>query len=112
MPQIISDILYEYAQGIKKIFGKNLKRIILYGSYARGDYNESSDVDIMILVDLDDAKIKQKTSELAEYNLDMELKCDLQLSPVVINEEQFEYWSDTLPFYKNILKEGIRIADR
>ena len=112
MPQIISDILYEYAQGIKIIFGKNLKKISLYGSYARGDYNESSDVDILILVDLDDAHIKQKTSELAEYNFEMELKCDLQLSPVVINEEQFEYWSDTLPFYKNILKEGIRIADR
>lgn len=112
MPQIVSDILYEYAQGIKKIFGKNLKKIILYGSYARGDYNESSDVDILILVDLEDVKIKQKTSELAEYNFEMELKCDLQLSPVVINEEQFEYWSDTLPFYKNILKEGIRIADR
>lgn len=112
MPQIISDILYEYAQGIKKIFGKDLKKIILYGSYARGDYNESSDVDILILVDLDDEKIKQKTSELAEYNFEMEIKCDLQLSPVVINEEQFEYWSDTLPFYKNILKEGIRIADR
>lgn len=112
MPQIISDILYEYAQGIKKIFGANLKKIFLYGSYARGDYNESSDVDILILVDLDDAQIKQKMSELADYTFEMELKCELQLSPIVINEEQFEYWSDTLPFYKNVLKEGIQIADR
>lgn len=112
MPTIVSDVLYEYAQGIKKIYGIHLRKIILYGSYARGDYHESSDVDVLILVDLDDIRIKQKMSELAEYTFEMELKCDLQLSPIVKNEEQFEYWSDTLPFYKNILREGVSIGDR
>ena len=55
----ISDIVLEFATDLKTILGQNLSKIILYGSYARMDYDASSDVDIMILVTLSDEEIKK-----------------------------------------------------
>ena len=46
----ISDIVLEFATDLKTILGQNLSKIILYGSYARMDYDASSDVDSMIPV--------------------------------------------------------------
>ena len=50
MPDRIHNIVYQFSQELNKIIGKKLSKIIVYGSYARGDYNCNSDVDIMILV--------------------------------------------------------------
>ena len=51
MPERIHDIMYKFAQQIRSIFGDSLKKVVVYGSYARGDYQKNSDIDIMILVD-------------------------------------------------------------
>ena len=39
------ELLNEYVNELTKIYGSHLKKIILYGSYARGDYREDSDID-------------------------------------------------------------------
>ena len=56
MPMVVHDIIISFANGVKKILGDDLKKIILYGSYARGDYSENSDIDIMVLTTLTAAK--------------------------------------------------------
>lgn len=38
MPERIHDIVYKFAQQIRSIFGDSLKKVVVYGSYARGDY--------------------------------------------------------------------------
>ena len=50
MPIRVDDLLKQYVNKIKAIYGSHLKTVILYGSYARGDYREDSDIDIMILL--------------------------------------------------------------
>ena len=60
MPSNVKNIIDEFIIEINKILGKRLKKVILYGSYARGDFNEDSDIDIMILTDLMD-------NEMYEY---------------------------------------------
>lgn len=57
MLMTIQTLLTDYLAEIQKIYGLHLKSVILYGSYARGDYTPESDVDIMILVDLPDDEI-------------------------------------------------------
>lgn len=57
MPMTIKTLLADYLAEIQKIYGLHLKSVILYGSYARGDYTPESDVDIMILVDLPDDEL-------------------------------------------------------
>ena len=46
----IKKIMSEVYEELIKLFGKKIERITLYGSYARGDFNLESDVDIMILL--------------------------------------------------------------
>jgi len=48
-----------------------LKKVIVYGSYARGDYQKNSDIDIMILVDADETEIKKDSILFAIWLLNM-----------------------------------------
>ncbi len=48
MPQLMQGLIEKYIAEIQKIYGAHLRQVILYGSYARGDFREDSDVDIMI----------------------------------------------------------------
>ena len=54
VPVTIKMLLDQYIKILQKIYGSHLKTVILYGSYARGDYKADSDIDIMILLDLSD----------------------------------------------------------
>ena len=54
MSLVWNEILKKYVEDVHKIYGERLKSVILYGSYARGDFGPNSDIDIMILVDLSD----------------------------------------------------------
>ena len=51
-------VLQEVENASKQLYGDKLNKIILYGSYARGDNTEESDIDIMIILDgdIDDSK--------------------------------------------------------
>lgn len=51
-------VLQEVENASKQLYGDKLNKIILYGSYARGDNTEESDIDIMIILDgdIDDVK--------------------------------------------------------
>ena len=60
MLMTIQTLLTDYLAEIQKIYGLHLKSVILYGSYARGDYTPESDVDIMILVDMSDLELIQQ----------------------------------------------------
>ena len=87
--------------------GSKLTKVIVYGSYARGDYNSSSDVDVMILVKMSDNEIKKIENQVYDLAFDIEMDTGVDISPIIKNEEQYEYWLDTLPFYKNIHEEGV-----
>lgn len=109
MPERVHDIVYGFAQQLKLIYGESLKKIVVYGSYARGDYNNNSDVDIMILVDSSEAQIKKRFNDVCDLAFDYELKYGIVISPLVKNEEHFMKWSETLPFYRNVKLEGVAV---
>ena len=54
----------EFRNKTKSIMGDSLKQMILYGSYARGDYGDNSDMDIMVLTELTDDRIIQIEDEI------------------------------------------------
>ena len=109
IPENINQVIEEFINGVQEILGKNLKKIILYGSYARGDYNESSDIDIMILTDLEGKELKKYRDKIYDYSYDIEEKNNfhIDLSPLVKNIDKFNYWLEALPFYMNVEKEGV-----
>lgn len=103
----IENILKIFAKRMLELYGDDLVKVVLYGSYARGDNRENSDIDIMVLVRASDDVIKEKMNEIYDFAFDIEMDTGIDISPVVKNEEQYNYWSDTLPYYKNIQNEGV-----
>ena len=52
MSKTMENLIEQYVEAVKKIYGSHIRQIILYGSYAREDFRPDSDVDIMILLDM------------------------------------------------------------
>ena len=110
MPEIIKDIVHGFVEQTKQLLTTKLFRIILYGSYARGDFCDNSDVDLMILVrDMSEREIRVMEEKLCDIAFEIELDKEIHISVIVKDEIQFESWEDILPFYCNIRKEGIEI---
>ncbi len=95
----------ELIWGLTDIFRNNITMIILYGSAARGDATEESDIDIAIVVrsQMDDVTRKRFLSWAA----DMDIRHERVFSIVDIEESNMKKWEDVLPFYRNVKKEGI-----
>ncbi len=113
VPNNVNKIINEFISEINKVLGKRIKKIILYGSYARGDFNKSSDIDIMILTDLSDDEIVKYRNKIAHLAYDMECNnnFDINLSPIIKNIDKFNYWLEALPFYMNVQKEGVVLSE-
>ena len=107
MPQTMQCLIDQYITEIKKIYGKHLRQVILYGSYARGDFRPDSDVDIMILLDMSDMDLKAYGQKLSYMTYDFNLDNDLDIKPIAKSEEHFRKWVVNYPFYANIRKEGV-----
>ena len=105
MPVAKREIIMSFARKVRRILGKNLKQVILYGSYARGDYTEDSDIDIMVLTTLTDKEIEQIETEIYDLAFDYLMDYGVDISVVIKNEEQFNYWLGALPFYDNVRKD-------
>ena len=93
------------------VFGDQLKQIILYGSYARGDHEEYSDIDVMIVVDMDKYELTAHREEVWDFAEDLacEYNYEIVLSLKLQHEKTFLDWSKVLPYYKNVLREGVTI---
>jgi len=81
-------------------------KVILFGSYARGDNNEGSDIDLLIL--LDKEKITYEDETRISYPLFMvEIKTGISISPMVYSKNFWETKHKVTPFYENVNQEGI-----
>ena len=79
----------------------------MYGSYARGDYNDLSDIDIMILTDFSDMEIEEYRDKISDIAFDIELDTGYIISPIIRNIDKFNIRTSYIPFYHNVQKEGV-----
>ena len=107
MPETMQSLIEQYIAEIKKIYGTHLCKVILFGSYARGDFRPDSDVDIMILLDMSDMDLKAYSQQLSYMTYDFNLDNDLDIKPIAKSEEHFRKWVVNYPFYANINEEGV-----
>lgn len=98
-----------YKRWLIFLCGEKLRTVILYGSYARGDFRPDSDIDIMILVDLSDDEIRNKGYMLSDLTFDYNFDNDLEIMPIVKNVDHFNKWLRAYPFYNNVKNEGVEL---
>jgi uncharacterized protein len=94
----------ELKEGLVHIYGDRLNGVYLYGSYARGDYRQGSDVDVMILLrDYEDYfEELRRSTELAS---DLSLEYDVTVSRLIIKEIQWR--ESVMPVVRNIHRDGV-----
>lgn len=107
---MLEEILNRIVCFSKDVFKDKLENVILFGSYARGDYDEESDIDILIVANL-------SAEEMSTYRCKIDSICGellfdygVLVSVIEKDYETYSKYSDVLPFYKNIAKEGVKIA--
>ena len=105
------NILLAFSRDVKSILGNTLSKVIVYGSYARGEQQENSDIDIMLLTTLSDVEIEAAERKIFDLAFDYEMDHGVVINPVIKNEEHFNYWLGALPFYDNVKKDGVVIGE-
>ena len=75
--------LNEFLDKLKSKFSNKIYKVILFGSYARGDYDEESDIDILIIGDVPQREVSFLSAEIL-------LKYGEVISAIVKTEKEFE----------------------
>jgi predicted nucleotidyltransferase len=100
----IKKILLEFKKEIEKLYGKRLKQVILYGSWARKEATEESDIDLLVVLEgkiAPGAEIDRMIDIITEINL----KYGVLISVYPISEK--DYSAIRSPLLINVRKEGI-----
>ncbi|MCL2190263.1 MAG: nucleotidyltransferase domain-containing protein [Defluviitaleaceae bacterium] len=105
----ISAVVEEISRNAQSIMGNRLRKIILYGSYARGDYKDYSDLDIMVLGNFNENEHRVFESEIDKVASDIGLDNDIIVSVMLNEESLFMRRLHISPFYRNVLSEGVEI---
>jgi len=107
MPRNIKKILRELKKGLTEIYGEQLKAVILFGSYARGDARPpDSDIDVLVVLkgEFDYWEMDKLSSELVA---NLSLENDMLISTKLVSETK--YAESKMPLYINVRKEGVAI---
>ncbi len=76
-----------------------------------GDYNNSSDIDILVLTDYKPSQFYSVLKKLSNMTYDIELDYNVILIPLINNIKSYNDEADTIPFYANIQKEGVVLSE-
>ena len=106
----LDEIMNKVVDFSKETFKNDFKGVVLYGSYARGDYDAESDIDIMIMVDMDRTEVVSYRKAISDFCTDIDIDYGVLLAPKVQSKPFFDEWKTIIPFYKNVEKDGIMYA--
>jgi len=99
--------LKSFAEDLRSLFGDRVDKILLYGSYARGEEAPGSDVDLAVLLTEKRREDRKKAQELAEEWMQ---ETELRFSVRVFEEDEFEEKvEEGYSFHTNVKKEGVEI---
>ncbi len=104
----LEKMLNQVENELKKLLGEKLRRLILFGSYSRGDYNNESDIDVIALVDESNPEEKFE-EQILDIMVDLSLEYDSILSIFMENDKHYEEEKSVIPLLKNIDREGVEI---
>jgi predicted nucleotidyltransferase len=104
MDQKIKTLISRIKMHLIKMYGGKIKKVILYGSFVRGEATRDSDIDILVLIDqpLNPFEVRESLSDLL---FDILLEEGELVSVIAVPEHLYENYNS--PFMLNVRKEGL-----
>lgn len=109
-PSELQAVIQSIVRAYQSAFGRDIVRIVLYGSYARGDFTDDSDLDMAAIVVGSRPELQQKLKKVWDISSDLELEYGLMISPVVIPYDEYMKYKEDVPYYRNISREGVDVV--
>ncbi|MFQ6062349.1 MAG: nucleotidyltransferase domain-containing protein [Methanosarcinales archaeon] len=100
----LKEVLREFKAEVEKFYGKRLKSIILYGSWARGDATEESDIDLLIVLE-GEVIAGKEIDNMIDIITEANLKHRVLISVYPVSEK--DYFTVNSPLLMNVRKEGV-----
>ena len=107
MIPIIHKIANEYKANLRDLYGNELVELILFGSYARGDFRKESDVDFAVVLRKPTVRPAEEILKTSPISVQLELKYGMMLSTLPVSMEKKQ--TSMQGVYQDIRKEGIVI---
>ena len=105
--QHLAGVLARFASVVRSRFGESVIDIRLFGSHARANAHEDSDVDVAVVLE---AAGWEERRDIIDLAADVGLEHDLLLSPTVFDRETYERWrAQDRPLVRDIETEGVRV---
>lgn len=102
----LTELLQTLRRALEELYGERLHQVILYGSHARGEASEDSDVDVMVVLK-GPVDLWQEIDRMNDpaYRVQLAFGKLISLYPVAIER----YQSADIPLLRNIRREGIEL---
>ena len=103
----LNELLDELARGLKDFYGERYRGLVLYGSYARGEADEGSDVDVLLLLE-GSVAMGREIARIASFVWHISLEAGYAISVLPVGVEA--YLEPREPFLMNARKEGVPVT--
>ncbi len=103
----IEPIVREFKQALQALYGERLREVVLFGSYARGDYDEESDIDLMVILNDETVDTIAEVFRITEIETDLMLKYGLAISPLPVSHRRYQ--TSFMPVYQESRREGLLV---
>ena len=111
LPVEVSEIICHYAEGLHRIYGTKLVRVVLFGSYARGDYTDSSDIDVLVVADAEGLELARLRKEMVHLTFETNLTNDVEIEPVLMKYADYRRWEMVHPLLEAVRRDGVKLYE-
>lgn len=106
---LVETALERFSCALRERFGPRLRELVLFGSYARGEAHEDSDVDVLVVVDDLSDDERRVTSDIA-YGIGLAADDWVGLSPLALSTARaYEQRSTGRRIWAEIESEGVKL---
>jgi predicted nucleotidyltransferase len=105
VPDSVAELTEEFVSRISELYGARLNKVILFGSYARGDQHEDSDVDYLVVLNDPEIEAYKEIGDLSPTTFDLSLKYSISVSAVPVSKAKFDH--NASPLVRNVRHDGI-----